>query len=34
MKNDGLKDRQTGAEARPKTPIPHNLLVTANEVIE
>jgi hypothetical protein len=34
MKNDGLNDRQTGAEARPETPIPHNLLVTADEVIE
>jgi hypothetical protein len=30
MKNDGLNDRQTGAEARPETP----LLVTADEVIE
>ena len=34
MKNDGLNDRQTGAEARPETPIPHNLLVTADEMIE
>ena len=34
MKNDGLNDRQTGAEARPETPIPHILLVTDDEVIE